>query len=61
MARERGRCEVEHNGITYTHIQMYHNESDAKEEARNLQTSGHQTWIEKGASNEYYPYHLYWK
>jgi hypothetical protein len=57
--RERGRVEKEHNGVIYTHVTMYHNESDAEEEAKRLHENGKMTWIEKGGSDEYYPYHVY--
>jgi hypothetical protein len=57
--RERGRVEKEHNGVMYTHLMMYHNESDAEEEAKELRADGKLTWIEKGGSQEYYPWHLY--
>ena len=61
MNKERGLIEKRHGGVTYTHIEMYHNEGDAEEKAKELQTRGHLTWIEKGGSEEYYPYHLYYK
>jgi hypothetical protein len=61
MSGERGRVDRGHNGRTYTHVEMYHHESDAIEKSKELQTKGYSTWIEKGGSSEYYPYRLYCK
>ncbi len=55
----RNPVKIKHNGIDYVMEGMFHTESAAEEAAKDLQIDGYTTWIEKGSTSEYYPYHLF--